>query len=217
MERETPLHHLKMMNIMTLDLSRTLSLLGSMYLCKPSKEALENWKKLLSEDTPCFLAEFKNAVNEIDLRSKKELEDLLWEYTRLFIGPYKLPCPPWESVYTSPKKLMMQDAHDDVRAFYAEMGLAVNDQNVMCDHIGAELNFLAVLYENMDDYPEKISYYEDLAKRFLVEHILKWAPQFAEDMEKAADTAFYKMLASATKRMIQDLTKDLELTAESKN
>lgn len=44
----------------------------------------------------------------------------------------------------------------------------------MYDHIGAELIFLAVLYENMEDYPEKIFYYENLAKRFLIEHILKW-------------------------------------------
>ncbi|MBI5043412.1 MAG: molecular chaperone TorD family protein [Nitrospirae bacterium] len=206
-----------MMNIMTLDLSRTLSLLSSMYLCKPSKEALENWKKLLSEDTPYFLAELKNTIDEIDLDSERELEDLLWEYTRLFIGPYKLPCPLWESVYTSPKRLMMQEAYDDVRAFYAEMGLAINDQNVMYDHIGAELNFLAVLYKNIDDCPEKRFYYENLAKRFLVEHILKWAPQFADDMEKATDTAYYKVLALATKCIIQDLIKNLELTAESKN
>lgn len=47
--------------------------------------------------------------------------------------------------------------------------------------------------------------------------MVKWVPQFADDMGKAADTAFHKMLAVATKRIIQDLTKDLELTAGSKN
>jgi TorA maturation chaperone TorD len=45
----------------------------------------------------------KGALDAINLESEEELEELLWDYTRLFIGPYHLPCPPLESVYTSPK------------------------------------------------------------------------------------------------------------------
>lgn len=201
-ERGFPLHYLKMMNIMTLDLSRTLSLLSSIYLCKPSKEALENWRELLSEDMPDFLSELKDVLDDIDLDSERELEDLLWEYTRLFIGPYKLPCPPWESVYTSPKRLMMQEAYDDVREFYNEVGLTMNDSNVICDHIGAELNFLAILFQKMNRETKKRVYYMDVAKRFLGEHLIKWIPQFSIDMERAAVSHFYKTLARVTRDFI---------------
>src|SRR5574340_779574 len=121
--------------------SEALELLSSMYLCKPSMTVIENWKIALSEDASVFLHELKEAVSEISTSSNAEFEELLWEYTRLFIGPYKLPCPPWESVYTSPKRLMMQDSADQVMQLYREAGLSIETTNVMPDHIGAELNF----------------------------------------------------------------------------
>ena len=194
----------KTMSIATLDFPKTLSLLSSMYLCQPSKEVLEGWKELLLEDVPDLLRDLKEALYNINLNSKKELEDILWEYTRLFIGPYKLPCPPWESVYTSAKKLMMQDAYDSVMSFYNEIGLTINDPNIMPDHIGAELNFLAILYERMnnENEPEKKLHYMDITKRFLEEHLKKWVLEFTHDMGNAADSPFYKALAKATRDFI---------------
>lgn len=183
---------------MTWELPKTLNLLSSMYLFKPTKEVLENWKGLLTQDTPDFMLNLKEALDKIDLHAKQQLEDLLWEYTRLFIGPYKLPCPPWESVYTSGKKLMMQEAYDQVQEFYLEAGLVVGDPNIMSDHIGAELNFLAVLYEKMNSEAEKCPFYEGIVKRFLDEHARKWIPQFTADLENAADSQFYKALARVT-------------------
>ncbi len=183
--------------------SEALSLLSSMYLCKPSREALENWKTALSRESTLFLEELKKAISKIDTTSEAELEELLWEYTRFFIGPYKLPCPPWESVYTSPKKLMMQDSADKVRLLYAEAGLAINTDDVMPDHIGVELNFLAVLLEwthaetgNKDEQVKK-------TERLLNEHLLKWVPQFTVDMENAAETPFFKALARTTRQVIE--------------
>ena len=184
------------------DPKRTLSLLSSMYLCKPTKGAIENWKILLAEDLPGFMSGLKESMDGIDPDSDEQLSDLLWEYTRLFIGPYKLPCPPWESVYTSGKRLMMQEAHDEVQGFYHELGLKIDNPDIMPDHIGAELNFLAVLYEKMDGNPEKGSYYTNLAKRFLDEHLMKWIPQFTLDMEEATSSPFYKSLAQVTRDLM---------------
>ena len=127
--------------------SEALKLLSSMYLCQPAREAVESWKAALAEDSSIFLDDLKKAVNGIDTTSDEQLDELLWEYTRLFIGPYRLPCPPWESVYTSPKKLMMQEAADQVLLLYREAGLTINTADVLPDHIGAELNFLAVLLQ----------------------------------------------------------------------
>ncbi len=185
-----------------MDFQRTLILLSSMYLCQPTREAVENWKKLLSEDIPDLLADSKNALGQIDPNSELKLEDLLWEYTRLFIGPYKLPCPPWESVYTSPQRLMMQEACDEVKSSYNEIGLTVNNPDIMPDHIGIELNFLALLYEKMESNPEKRLSYLAFAKRFLDEHLTRWIFQFTADMEEAADTFFYKTLARVTRNFI---------------
>jgi TorA maturation chaperone TorD len=184
------------------ELIEACGLLGSMYLCKPDRETLDSWRALLSEAVPDILSDLKDALEKIDMASDSELEDLLWEYTRLFIGPYKLPCPPWESVYTSPKRLMMQEAYDEVRDYYNKAGLTVNNQGIMADHIGAELNFLAVVLQKAHSDTKKEQYYRDLIEGFLDEHVIKWIPQFARDMEDAADLLFYKTLARVTRSMI---------------
>ena len=154
----------------------------------------------LAEDTSIFLDDLKKAISGIDLNSEEEVENLLSEYTRLFIGPYKLPCPPWESVYTSPKRLMMQDAADQVRALYEEAGLTINSAEVMPDHIGAELNFFALLLQRMNSKTDGKDDYQGLTEKLLNEHLLKWVPDFTKDMEEAAETSFYKAVAKATRQ-----------------
>ncbi len=183
--------------------SEALELLSNMYLCKPSKTSIENWKGALAEGSSIFLDDLKKAVNEIDIGSEKELEELLWEYTRLFIGPYKLPCPPWESVYTSPKRLMMQEAADQVMAIYREAGLVVNTDDVLPDHIGAEMNFLAVLLQETHLETEQKDHFSDIVGRFLSEHLLRWIPEFTRDMENAAETSFYRTVAKTTRNIIE--------------
>jgi TorA maturation chaperone TorD len=187
---------------MAMKFEKILSLLSSLYVCKPTKEAIQNWKILLNGEVPDFMKDLKSAMDAIDPKSEQQIEDLLWEYTRLFIGPYKLPCPPWESVYTSGKRLMMQEAYDEVRDLYNEVGLKIDHPNIMSDHIGAELNFLAVLYSKISDDHEKRPYYKDIAKRFLDEHLKRWTPQFTLDMEEAANIEFYKALAKVTRDFI---------------
>lgn len=182
--------------------SEALKLLSSMYLCKPSVTAIENWKTALSEDASVFLHELKETVTEINTSSNDELEELLWDYTRLFIGPYKLPSPPWESVYTSPKRLMMQDAAEQVLQLYREAGLSLETPDIMPDHIGAELNFLAVLLQKTHLETEQKDHYLETTGRFLSEHLLKWVPEFTKDMENAAETSFYKAVANATRNVI---------------
>ncbi|MBF0459253.1 MAG: molecular chaperone TorD family protein [Nitrospirae bacterium] len=188
------------------ELSGVCGLLSTMYLCKPDRDTLEEWKMLLSEDIPDFLSGLRDAVNEIELNSEDVLEALLWDYTRLFIGPYKMQCPPWESVYTSPKRLMVQASHDEVHNFYNEAGLAINTPDVMPDHIGAELNFLALLLQDTCVGPEKGQNFQALAKRFLDEHLMRWIPQFADDMENAADTLLYRTLARVTRELIASIS-----------
>ena len=185
--------------------SETLSLLSSMYLCKPSRETLTNWKGALSGESSIFLDELKKAINAIDTTSERELEDLLWEYTRLFIGPYKLPCPPWESVYTSPKRLMMQDAAGQVQALYAGAGLAVNTDDVMPDHIGVELNFLAVLLHQAHSAAGSKEGQMARTEKILTDHLLKWVPQFTRDMENAAEMPLYRALAKATRQVAETI------------
>ncbi len=184
-------------------LSEMLELLSSMYLCEPSKAALENWKEMLVADSPIVLDELKKAARNVDTGSTKELDALLWEYTRLFIGPYRLPCPPWESVYTSPKHLMMQESADQILQLYREAGLTINTADVLPDHIGAELNFLAVLLQRTITGTGQEGHCMNMAGRLLSEHLLKWIPGFTTDMENAAESLFYKAVAKTTRNIVE--------------
>ena len=139
-----------------------------------------------------------HALSRIELDSDSMIEDLRWDYTRLFIGPFKLPCPPWESVYRSQARLLMQDAADDVRRVYAAVGLSVEATGMMPDHVGVELHFLALLSETADSNDDPHSEIARLKQAFLNDHLLQWIPQFAADMEAAAETDFYRALARVT-------------------
>ena len=181
-----------------------MSLFSSFYLCKPTQETIRTWKSLLSREESDFVRELRETLDRIDPASEQTLEDLLWEYTRLFIGPYKLPSPPWESVYASPRRLMMQEPSDEVRCFYNEAGLTMNNPDIMPDHVGAELNFLAVLYEKMESDPPKRTYYVQMGERFLNEHLRRWIPRFTYDVEISTESSFYKTLARLTRGLIMD-------------
>jgi anaerobic sulfite reductase subunit A len=98
----------------------------------------------------------------------------------------------------------MQEACHEVEAFYHEIGLKVNTPDVMPDHIGVELNFLAVLCEMIDMDPERRLHHVNIAKRFLQEHVANWVPQFTLDMEEAATSQFYKALALATRDSVRE-------------
>jgi TorA maturation chaperone TorD len=186
--------------------SGALQLLSSMYLCKPSREAVGGWRSLLDNGASGLLKDMKCALDGIDMASEETMQDLLWDYTRLFIGPYRLPCPPWESVYTSQNRLMMQDAADDARRVYAELGLAIDDPSVMPDHIGAELNFLSLVYERAADGNSKQLDRTRIGMAFFRDHLMKWIPQFTADMEMAATTSLYRALARTTKNALELLS-----------
>jgi putative dimethyl sulfoxide reductase chaperone len=178
------------------------ALLSSMYLCKPTHESLANWRQLLMDEPLAGAEELKEALDAINLDSEEELEELLWDYTRLFIGPYHLPCPPLESVYTSPKRLMMQDAYDEVRECYSLIGVEIGNADVMPDHIGAELNFLAILLDRKASESGIQNQYKELAETFLMIHLRNWVPRFTADMEEASKTPFYKALAKSTREAV---------------
>jgi TorA maturation chaperone TorD len=183
--------------------SALFGLLASMYLCKPTAEAMTRWQELVPRAAPEVLGDLNEALERINLSSVQEMDDLLWEYTRLFIGPYRLPCPPWESVYTSSKKLLLQEASDAVRVAYDRLGLEVGDSNVFPDHVGAELNFMAILLEKVEAASGEEDRYRKLSKDFLDEHLRNWVPRFSLDMEKAANSFLYQSLARATRHVVQ--------------
>jgi TorA maturation chaperone TorD len=190
-----------------IDLPRLVNLLSDIYMVQPTREIIEEWRIAVAGDVPEFAAPLKLALDAAaDLASEGKLEDLQTEYTRLMIGPAALPCPPWESIYTSPDKLMMQEAYHKVAALYAEAGLVVQQADVLPDHIGAELHFLALLLDRVGHGTEQEQEAVlALADRLLDDHLNRWVGRFTQDLENAAHAVLYMALAQVTRKMVSFL------------
>ena len=145
------------------------------------------------------------------------LQELAVDYVRTFIGSGNdafSAAYPFESVYTSPKRLMMQEARDEVLAIYRSEGLDKSaDWKESEDHVAAELEFMATLAtstaaacEAGDE--EEVARLVRVQEGFLSDHLYAWTGMFTADMRMRAQTDFYLGMASYLDGL---LTSDLDL------
>jgi TorA maturation chaperone TorD len=156
------------------------------------------------------LSEFVKNINDED--------GLIAEYATRFATIFLNVSPndtaphihPFESVYLSADKLVMQDQRDEVVEFYAKYGLGV-DQNFKEpeDHIAAELSFLCSLNGqianecseniNMDIVADKLEGHQ----KFMEQHLLRWVHLMGIDLKKADENGFYSLLVDITMGFIR--------------
>jgi anaerobic sulfite reductase subunit A len=171
------------------------ALLSRLYRAEVDGELLDALKALALPQAEGALAEgYALLKNYLDSCGENALEELAVDYANLFLaagsadGAAAIPC---ESVYTSPKRIFMQDAWEDVSRRYAGKGLgrdgALNDLHE--DHLALELEFMTWLVEHGS--PEEQA-------DFLNTHLLDWVPAFAADIEKYARWDFYKAVGRIT-------------------
>lgn len=139
------------------------------------------------------------------------LTELAVDYARTFIGhgtdAYSAAYP-YESVYTSEKRLMMQAARDEVLALYRSEGIDKDPGWKDCeDHIALELEFMKVLAQRTADALRRGDAAESarLAKvqrTFRDAHLGDWIPSLAKDMRRFARTGLYLGLADLTEGFV---------------
>ncbi|WP_288219464.1 molecular chaperone [uncultured Adlercreutzia sp.] len=132
--------------------------------------------------------------------------ELAIDYVSTFIGHgvngYSAAYP-YESVYTSERRLLMQEARAEVLATLRENELVRGNWNEAEDHIALELEFMQrmalraaeALSDNAED--EAIAYLRT-SYDFLENHLLNWVPMLVADMRMYARTLFYQGLAQLT-------------------
>lgn len=114
------------------------------------------------------------------------------DFTRLFVGPRKKLAPPWESVYRTPARLVMQEHEREVVRAYAEQRVGFDGMGgVPADHIALELQFCAWLL----DHPRAPT--REALRSFLGKHVLAWVPAFAADIETHATTELWRAVGRA--------------------
>lgn len=133
-----------------------------------------------------------------------DLQDLLVDYTALFIGPGQPKAMPYVSFWLSVDQSGRHEAMTSVTAFYDEGGFEVGeDMGDFPDHVAIELEFLYALSfrENEARHAEdaqSLSEVAGLRHRVLQGHVAAWLAPFAAAVRSAAHTAFYRELADLT-------------------
>ena len=141
------------------------------------------------------------------------------DYSRLFLGPFKLLAPPYGSVYLEDGTLMGGSTLE-AKDLYCREGLDVILKDAP-DHISVELEFMYFLVlkeaearENSDF--KQVEHFQNKQAFFLRAHLGRWVEAFTDNIETNAQTEFYKALGRATKNFVLEdlggLLEDCECT-----
>ena len=143
---------------------------------------------------------------------ENSLTDLAVDYTRVFIGhgvdAYSAAYP-FESVYTSEKRLLMQSARDEVLALYRAAGLSKQESwKEGEDHIALELEYLQILSDRTAEAlckgdTDTATSWVRAQYNFLDVHLDSWAPLLTAEVKKFAKTDFYRGLAFLTEGFLE--------------
>lgn len=139
------------------------------------------------------------------------LEQLAVTFDRVFFGMGPLTARhafPYESVYTSDKGIMMQEAYTQVVRAYREQQLAKDASFTEPeDHIAVELAFMATLADRAAAFlregrEEAATETVQQQLSFANGHLLNWLDRFCIDLRAAADGTLYAQLADLTERFV---------------
>lgn len=132
------------------------------------------------------------------------LDELACEYAALFVLPGGVS--PYASVHL--KGQLCHEPELEVRAFYADSGLVVQDNTgLMSDHIGIELDFMGFLAEMEADSLEAgddadAHKWRSRQREFFTKHIKTWAFGLMDDLDRYAYHPFYKGAALITRNLL---------------
>lgn len=150
--------------------------------------------------------------------------ELAADFMRVFFGhgyDGHAAAYPFESIYVSEKRLLMQSARDEVLALYRAAGLDKQPSwKEGEDHLALELEYMQILTNRTVEALCKGNQDEAVAlvktqANFLDDHLLSWVPMMTAEMKRFAKTEFYQGLAYLTEGFLA-IEKELidELLAE---
>lgn len=138
-----------------------------------------------------------------------DLQTLLVDYTRLFLGPLQVRAQPYGSSWLKTPVITEDNPPLAVLDLYSEGGFELDGGFAeLPDHVAVELEFLYLLAYNKNQadtsgQADEARRIEDLQRRFLTEHLGLWIEPFAAAVKSGAETAFYRQLADVTQALVQ--------------
>ncbi len=153
------------------------------------------------------LGEYLMALKQRDLEQARL--ELAVDYANLFLGVKRKVWHPSESAYTSKSHLVMQEPLDRVLQAYWDAGVDKEKEfTEPADHIAVELQFMAHLCGKStealrEDRKDDARRYFMMQEDFLKKHLSLWIDLFAKDVEKNAETGFYRGVAVITQSFVE--------------
>lgn len=144
------------------------------------------------------------------------LDTLQAEYRETFGHTISQESPLYETQYGSAHLFQQAQRLADIAGFYRAFGLEVSDRaKERLDHIAVELEFMGFLafkeaYALTHHGEERASVCREGQRKFLEEHLARWAPLFAKLLSRKTPEGLYRHLASFLEAFITAECRRLE-------
>lgn len=175
------------------------------------RKYLTEKNELMKELVKAFASLFPEKEKEIlefeSILQSSSGEELLIEFTRLFIGSVEFVAPPYGSFYLEGH--LMGKTTLETETFYKKAGLQLkNDFNEIPDHIAVEFEFmyylihreLKSLLENKEAEAEEFLQWQ---YEFLEKFLEKWIYPFCKTVKEGTSHRLFYLLANFIKELIK--------------
>ncbi|MHC4242207.1 MAG: TorD/DmsD family molecular chaperone [Planctomycetota bacterium] len=179
-------------------------------LCQPEKELVENNEvfETLKSALDIVNPDCSKIVDQMQKAVKQNTaQDLLVEYTKLFIGPFKTLVPPYSSLYFG-NDTLMNDETVWVINCYRKSGLEFNEKiKDVPDHVTIETEFMYYLIHNeikeldAGNRDKSFSFWEN-QQEFFEKHYKKWVPEFCAKVATETNNEYFKVLTECLNKFI---------------
>ena len=128
------------------------------------------------------------------------------EHRRVFSHIMSADCPPCETLYTAHHVFQQTQDLSDIAGFLRAFGLEMADKERL-DHISVELEFMHFLtykeaYALTHHGPAKARLCREAQRKFIQEHLGRWAHRFAERLRGKAGGGYFGCVASLTETFL---------------
>jgi len=136
----------------------------------------------------------------------KDAAALQTEHRRVFSHVQSVDCPPGEVAYTAQNIFQETEELSDLNGFFRAFGLDLAERE-RPDHISVELEFMYVLtfkeaYALLHHDMEKARLCRIVQRKFMSDHLGRWALHFAELLALAAGGGYLQSVAALTRAFL---------------
>lgn len=184
--------------------SRLFDILSSLYLHHPTPERVAAFNAIASTF----------GIGTEMLPVTEDIATLSADYDDLFLVPVSgRYLPPFESAQRT-QRLRGPLTHQVVDLYQAAgfepnmLDIDIMWKNLnMPDHIGIELAFFSALLATHENAPApEIT---DTINTFAQKHLLRWAPDFGQELAQQAHTSLYRLLGTLTRQTFDVINDEL--------